>query len=257
MRDLPSDSIDLIVADPPFGIDFDGKSSMYNRDGTRVVEGYEEVLSSYDQFTSEWIGEIPRILKDTGSAYIFSGWNNLEDILRSARKAGLAMMNHIIWKYQFGVFTKRRFVTSHYHLILFTNDPKNYFFNKWENYPEDVWIINRDYRPGQSKNSTKLPLQVVQRCIDFSSQPGDLVLDPFMGNGTTAAAARGNWRHFIGFEINKQLREIIDQEVWSVKPGQFYIPYSDRLPSIEELGAMYPRAYKEYLRQRTKQDRAS
>jgi site-specific DNA-methyltransferase (adenine-specific) len=251
MQDLPADSIDLVVADPPFGIDFDGKSSMYNRDGTRVVDGYEEVISSYDQFTTDWIGEIPRILKNTGSAYVFSGWNNLEDILRGAREVGLTTINHIVWKYQFGVFTKTRFVTSHYHLMLLVKDSKNYFFNKVENYPEDVWVINREYRPGQPKNSTKLPLSVVQRCIDFSSRPGDMVLDPFMGNGTTAAAARGSWRHYIGFEINEQLRPIIDQEIERLQPGECYIPYAERLPSLDELAEMYPRAYKEYLRKKS------
>ncbi len=243
----PESAIDLVIADPPFGIDFNGKSGVYNRDESFVVEGYTEAQGSYEDFTVGWINELPRVMKQQASAYIFSGWNNLEFVLRGAREAGLVLLNHIIWHYPFGVFTKKRFVTSHYHVLLFAKDLRDYFFNKFEHYPEDVWRIKRQYRAGQDKNSTKLPLDVVSRCIDFSSRPGDVVLDPFMGNGTTAVAAKGNWRHFVGFEVNQQLKPIIDSETGKIEPGQMYRPYTERLPSIEELSTLYPRAYKEYL----------
>jgi len=248
MQQLPESSIDLVIADPPFGIDFNGKSGVYNRDDSFVIEGYTEAQGSYEGFTVGWIDELPRVMKQHASAYIFSGWNNLEFILRGAREAELVLLNHIIWHYPFGVFTKKRFVTSHYHVLLFAKDPREYFFNKFEHYPEDVWRINRQYRAGQEKNSTKLPLEVVNRCIDFSSRPGDVVLDPFMGNGTTAVAAKGNWRHFVGFEVNPRLKPIIDSETGKIEPGQMYRPYTQRLPSIEELGNLYPRAYREYLK---------
>ncbi|TFG30815.1 site-specific DNA-methyltransferase [Candidatus Thorarchaeota archaeon] len=248
MKGLPKSSIDLIVADPPFGIDFDGMSSVYNRDDSLVVPGYEEAKGSYGEFTKDWIAQLPRIMKKDASAYIFSGWTNLDAILAGAREAGLTTLNHLIWHYPFGVYTKRKFVTSHYHILLLAKNTKSYYFNKIENYPEDVWIVKRKYRTGRAKNSTKLPLEVVTKCIDFSSQPGDVVLDPFMGNGTTAVAARASFRHFIGFEINKQLKPLLKKEINSVTPGQLYRPYKERLPTIEELAENYPRAYREYLK---------
>ncbi len=248
MQRIPENSIDLVVADPPFGIGFDGKSSVYNRDVTLVVDGYEEADGSYKDFTLSWLAELPRIMKPQASAYVFSGWTNLDAILDGARKAGLTTLNHLIWHYPFGVYTKRRFVTSHYHILLLVNNPKKYFFNKIENYPEDVWIVKRQYKMGKEKNSTRLPLEVVTRCIDYSSRPGAIVLDPFMGNGTTAVAAKTSFRHFIGFEVNKRLRTLIRREIDRVAPGQNYTPYSSRLPSVEELAELYPRAYKEYLR---------
>ena len=248
MKTLPENCIDLVIADPPFGIEFDGKSGVYNRDSTLVIEGYEEAQGSYNQFTKQWIAEIPRILKPHGSIYIFSGWTNLEAVLKAAREVGLVTINHMIWQYPFGVFTKKRFVTSHYHILLLVKDSKDYFFNKIEHYPEDVWRINREYRTGQTKNGTKLPTEVISRCIDFSSKPGDIVLDPFMGNGTTAVAAKSNWRHFVGFEVNKQLKPVIKHEIQSVKVGKTYIYYRNRLPTIEDLSKLYPRAYKEYLK---------
>ncbi len=255
MRKLPESSIDLVIADPPFGIDFDGKSSVYNRDERLVVEDYEEVNGSYLEFTKRWINELPRVLKDAGSVYIFSGWTNLEPVLRRAREVGLTTLNHIVWHYPFGVFTKRRFVTSHYHVLLLVKDPKNYFFNKIEHYPEDVWPVKRTYRTGKVKNSTKLPLEVVGRCIDFSSKPGDLVLDPFMGNGTTAVAAKSSWRHFIGYEINERLKPVIDSETSSVELGECYTPYASRLPTLDELAEAYPNAYREFLRREKEEKR--
>ncbi len=248
MKQFPDDSIDLIIADPPFGIEFDGKSSVYNRDERLVVEGYKEANESYHEFTKRWMAELPRIMKPKSSAYVFSGWTNLDAVLQGARNAGLTTLNHLIWHYPFGVYTKKRFVTSHYHIILLVKNPKKYFFNKIENYPEDVWLVKRQYRTGLIKNATKLPLEVVSRCVDFSSRPGDIVLDPFMGNGTTAIAAKSNFRHFIGFEINEQLRPLIEEEITNVEPGQSYTPYSKRLPSIDELSKLYPKAYREYIR---------
>ncbi len=249
MSKIPDGSVDLVVADPPFGIQFDGKSSVYNRDETLVVEDYQEIHGSYEGFTRQWMEEVSRLIKQDGSAYIFSGWTNLEDVLRAARETGLHTLNHIVWHYNFGVFTKRRFVTSHYHILLLVKNPDNYFFNKIEHYPKDVWLVNRQYRVGEAKNGTKLPTDLVARCIDYSTKPGDLVLDPFMGNGTTAVASKANYRHFIGFEVNKKLKEIIDSELEKIRIGSDYCPYKDRLPSILELAALYPRAYREYLQQ--------
>ena len=250
MKGLPKSSIDLIVADPPFGIEFDGMSSVYNRDETFVVPGYREAQGSYKEFTRDWIAQLPRIMKNDASAYIFSGWTNLDAILTGANEAGLTTLNHLIWHYPFGVYTKKKFVTSHYHIVLLVKNTKSYYFNKIENYPEDVWIVKRKYRTGLSKNSTKLPLEVVSKCIDFSSKPGDIVLDPFMGNGTTAVAAKAAFRHFVGFEINNQLKPLLKKEISSVSPGELYKPYKERLPTIEELAEMYPLAYREYLKQK-------
>ncbi len=248
MRQLPAESIDLVIADPPFGISFDGKSSVYNRDERLVVEGYEETNQSYHEFTARWIAELPRIMKPESSAYVFSGWTNLDAVLEGARDAGLTTLNHLIWHYPFGVYTKKRFVTSHYHIVLLVKDSRKYFFNKIENYPEDVWTVKRQYRTGLAKNATKLPFEVVSRCIDFSSKPGDIVLDPFMGNGTTAVAAKSNLRRFIGFEINEKLQTLLETEIAKTKSGESYIPYNERLPTIEELAEIYPKAYREYIR---------
>jgi len=246
MKKLPKSSMDLIIADPPFGIKFNGKGSQYNRDSNLVIEGYKEIQGEYDEFTFNWISELPRIMKESSSAFIFSGWTNLNDVLSASKKVGLELINHIIWKYQFGVFTQRKFVTSHYHILFLVKNRKKYFFNKIEHYPLDIWDIPRTYRPGQKKNSTKLPENVVLRCINFCSKPGDIIFDPFMGNGTTAVCAKISYRHYFGFEINENMREIIENNIQEVEVGESYEPYYSYLPSLKELSEKYPHL-KKYL----------
>ncbi len=199
---IPGDSVDLIITDPPFAIDFRAQRLNYNRTGSNVLEGYQEIPEGeYGSFTRAWIAEAGRVLSPSGSMYIFSGWNRLRDILEGIDAAGLTTVNHLIWKYQFGVFTKKKFVTSHYHILFVVRDPKRYTFNKIDHYPEDVWVINREYWRGRKKTPTKLPQELVRKILLYSSNPGDLVLDPFLGSGTVALAAKQENRHYLGFEI--------------------------------------------------------
>ena len=166
------------------------------------MEGYREIPAGrYGEFTTSWIAEAYRVLSPSGSMYVFSGWNRLRDILEGLDNAGFVTINHLIWKYQFGVFTRRKYVTSHYHILFAVKDPKNYTFHKVEHYPEDVWTIKREYWKGRMKTPTKLPSALVRKILSFSSNPGDLVLDPFLGSGTVAVVAREMGRDYLGFEV--------------------------------------------------------
>ena len=104
MKDIPDNKIDLVITDPPFAINFKPKKANYNRIASRVLPGYNEIESKdYYNFTYNWMNQINRILKKSGSMYVFSGWNNLKDILTALDENGFITINHIIWKYQFGV----------------------------------------------------------------------------------------------------------------------------------------------------------
>jgi len=244
--------VDLVIADPPFGIDFSGREGVYNRDSNFVVDSYQEINGDYGRFTESWMLLMKEVMKPEATAYVFSGWNHLEEILRGARLAGLTTINHLIWKYQFGVFTREKFVTSHYHILLLAKDPEKYYFNKIEHYAEDVWIIKRKYRRGQSKNGNTLPEEVVRKCIEFGSKPGDLVFDPFMGMGTTAVAAKTLWRHCYGFEINGKLEPIVTKRIDDAVLGKEYEPFAVRRQKIlEEAKERYRLAYRIYSRERT------
>jgi len=114
MSEMPEECVDLVITDPPFAIDFKATRHNYNRKENRVLQGYNEIEGSdYLAFTLDWLSAATRVLKDSGSMYIFSGWNHLKDLLIAIDECQLTTVNHLIWKYQFGVVTKRKYVTSH------------------------------------------------------------------------------------------------------------------------------------------------
>ena len=230
MKTIPSRSVDLVITDPPFGIEFKAKRENYNRKGSRVLEGYNEVHESdYLTFTHNWMGEVKRVLKESGSMFVFSGWNNLKDILITLDDLGFITVNHLIWKYQFGVVTSRKFVTSHYHcLYICLNDKKRKFFpysrfgkedkdknNSSLSYKdrEDVWVINREYWNGDVKTPTKLPAEIIRKILSYSSEKGDVVLDPFLGSGQVAVVSKMEGRQYIGFEIVKEYYDFINERL--------------------------------------------
>src|SRR3989337_2981783 len=208
--------IDLIITDPPFAIDFKAKKENYNRTASRVIAGYNEIKAAqYYDFSFQWISEAFRILKDSGSMYVFSGWNNLKDVLLALDDAGFTTINHIIWKYQFGVVTSKKFVTSHYHCLYVCKNPKKrkfYSFTRFKKNSktsdgkslhyqdkEDVWSIKREY----------------------SSQKKDIVFDPFLGSGQVAVVSKKKGRQYLGFEIVKEYykfaKKRLDKNMYRIK----------------------------------------
>jgi len=203
---------DLVFADPPFGIDFEGNLQSYHRkpDALSYVEVSREEYPSFIRDLLDWSY---KVLKPSGSMWLLSGWNNLGIVLQAIDKSGFHLINHCVWKYQFGVFTKRRFTTSHYHLLLMVKDKKNYTFNKPEHYAEDVWYIKRPYQRGVKTAGNELPDELVKKCICTSSNVGDLVVDPVLGSGTTMRVCLKNGRRCIGVEINPALEERIREKL--------------------------------------------
>lgn len=199
-----NEKADMIFADPPFGIEFKANMATYNRSPDAL--SYVEIPSrEYPAFIKSLIGWCYTNLKDDGSMWLVSGWNNLRYVLDAVDDVGFITLNHLIWKYQFGVFTRKRFVTSHYHLLLLVKDEDRYTFNKPEHYAEDVWIIKRRYQHGEATAGNELPDELVERCIYTSSNKGDLVVDPVLGSGTTMRACMKMGRRCIGIEINPAL----------------------------------------------------
>jgi len=203
---------DLIFADPPFGIDFKGNLGTYNRtpDALSYIEVSREEYPKFIRDLAEWCYNN---LKPNGSMWLVSGWNNLRWVLDAIEDVGFIQLNHVIWKYQFGVFTRRKFVTSHYHLLLLIKDEENYTFNKPEHYSEDVWMIKRPYHRGEETAGNELPDELVERCIKVSSNPRDLVIDPVLGSGTTMKACLKLNRRCIGIELNRNLEKRIREKL--------------------------------------------
>ena len=221
LKGIPDEKVDLVITDPPFAINFKAEKANYNRTSSRVLSGYNEIkVEDYYDFTNTWMREAYRILKKSGSMYVFSGWNNLKDILAALDDNGFTTINHIIWKYQFGVVTSKKFVTSHYHCIFVCKDekkrkffPYSWFYKEAKTSDgqslqykdkEDVWIINREYWTGDDKTPTKLPAEIIKKILQYSSEKTDLVLDPFLGSGQVAVVSKMLGRKYLGFEIVKQ-----------------------------------------------------
>jgi len=198
----------LVFADPPFGIGFSGNLQTYHRipDALSYVEVSEEEYPNFIRTLLDWSYNS---LKSSGSMWLLSGWNNLGTVLNAVENAGFHLLNHCIWKYQFGVFTKKKFTTSHYHLLLLVKDPSNYIFNKPEHYAEDVWVIKRPYHHRTETAGNELPDKLVSRCIYTSSNKGDLIVDPVLGSGTTIRACLRMDRRCIGIEVNPELEQRI------------------------------------------------
>jgi len=222
IKSLEPNSLQCIICDPPFGLGEDSFDKHYARDSTNVLEGYTTAPQNpkeYQEWATSWIKEIPRVLKPDGTFYIICAWNHLCDIELAIRESKLKVFNHIIWKYNFGVYTQKKFVTSHYHILRCgKKQPAFYnraFFNETEKTPEggsaqyldmeDVWIIPKEFHKGEKKNINKLPDALVKKLILYSTKQGDTVGDFFLGNFTTAYVAKKQGRKFVGCEINKEI----------------------------------------------------
>jgi site-specific DNA-methyltransferase (adenine-specific) len=244
---IADNSVDLIITDPPYGINGDRLHQHYNRNEEFVVEGYVEIpRADYADFSIRWIKEAERVLRPGGSIYIVSGYTNLIDLLNALRKTSLKEINHIIWKYNFGVFTRRKYVSSHYHILYYEKPGGRRTFNLESRYGlhektgdgrslnnfdrEDVWIINREYKPGQVKNKNELPTRLLIKMIQYSSNEGELVGDLFLGGFSTAAVAIGLNRRIVGFEISQQIFDTKIPEIKTLTPG--YLVPSLQNPAI-------------------------
>jgi site-specific DNA-methyltransferase (adenine-specific) len=211
------EEVDLVFADPPFGIGFSGNLQTYHRkpDALSYVEVPKE---EYRAFVRSLLNWSYNVLAPSGSMWLLSGWNNLGVVLNSVDESGFHLLNHCIWKYQFGVFTTKRFTTSHYHLLLLVKDEQNYTFNKPEHYAEDVWYIKRPYHHAVRTAGNELPDKLVEKCVGTSSNEGDLVVDPVLGSGTTMGACLRTNRKCIGIEVNSSLEARIRQKLGMNRP---------------------------------------
>lgn len=260
MREHVADgSVDLIFTDPPYGIEGDKLDAHYHRDESNVVPGYVEVpLETYGEFSKEWISESARCLRPGGSIYIVSGYTNLHHVLNALHSTDLQEINHIIAQYSFGVNTKNKFVSSHYHVLFWQKPDKGtkkrtfnsnvYFTDNKDSYHDRLTIQNlpRDYKPGQIKNKNQLSETFIEKFIMYSSNRGDTVMDPFCGGFTTARTALRFGRNFVGFEMNKNAYDVFLPTLDEVQLLEDPIPVS---PTPEEL------AKREKMREGWKNDR--
>lgn len=240
---IADNSVDLIFTDPPYGIEGATLDKHYARDETHVVPGYIDVpKANYEQFSRGWIAECARVLKPGGSMYVVSGYSGLSAIYKAFESTNLIEVNHLIAQYTFGVSTKTKWVSSHYHVLYYVKPPlKSKTFNTLCRYSDhgdsyhdrlSVQPLKRDYKPGQLKNKNQLPEDFIEKFIHYSSNSGDIVLDPFMGGFTTARVALRCGRRVVGFELNKHAFDAFHPGLAIVELDPELVPIS---PSAEEM----------------------
>ena len=221
IKSIPKGSVDLVFTDPPFGLSFTGKPSNYNRKRSLVVGHYKDWSPmDYYKKTNSWVASATTTLKTGGTLVVISGWNRLADIENAAIRFGLTQFNHIIWKYQFGVYTKNTFVNSHYHILFYSKGKTHTFNRRFEDTKkdyadrEDVWLIKKPYQTGKLKTPNKLPEELVEKVLFYVSNQGDLVLDPFTGSETIPKVAKRISRDFLAFEVDPETHKYAVRNVY-------------------------------------------
>lgn len=230
---LPDGGVDLVFADPPYnlsghGMSWKGKGMggdwyMVNEDWDRMDEG------AYTQFTRAWLAACHRVLKPNGAAWICCTHHNLGLMAVTLERLGFRTLNIVTWYKSNAMpsMTRRTFTHACEYLLFVARGPGwtfNYDDMKRLN-PErredgepkqmrDLWTfpvcqgkerLRRE--DGRALHPTQKPVALVERAILASTRPGELVLDPFMGSGTTAVAATRTGRRWIGIERQEGYRE--------------------------------------------------
>ena len=233
LQRIPDASIDLILADPPYGL---GKD--YGNDSDK------REAENYLAWMQTWIDlAIPK-LKGNGSLYIFLTWRYSPEIFVMLKQR-MTMMNEIIWDRKVPSMggSVRRYSSVHDTIGFFVN-AKDYYFDldairipydaatkkarsrkqfegaKWLEMgfnPKDVWSVSRLHKEHKEREEhpTQKPLEIIERMIKASCPVEGVVLDPFMGSGTTAIAAQRCGRHYVGFELNEQYCAMIERRLHS------------------------------------------
>lgn len=229
LSQIDTECTDLVVADPPFAINFKGKRGNYNRKESNVIHEYQDIHEdSYFDFTLQWMVEAKRILKPSGAMFVISGWSHLRDILNVAHVLDLSLINMLVWKYNFGVYTKKKFVTSHYEILYLCKKDKLRYFDREAFFlddevdgdkklqyadREDVWDIKRENWSNYRKSATKLPRRLIEKLIGYTSKEGDLVVDPFCGSGQVPFICQEMNRDWISFEISPTTYEFANERI--------------------------------------------
>ena len=213
---LPPGYSQLVIADPPYNIGYE-----YDKyDDSRQHQDYCD-------WSREWMEACKRVLAANGSMYVAIGDDYAAELRIIGRDLGLTLRNWIVWHYTFGQSTRAKFARSHIHIFYFVADPNSFTFNgqavrvlsdRQKQYadrranpagkiPDDTWVVFPRVCGTfgeRAKGPNQLPEALVARIVRASSNPGDLVLDPFCGSGTSAAVAAPLSRRYLSIDISAE-----------------------------------------------------
>ena len=250
MEKMPDNFVDLIIADPPYNLSkgsnwkWDNNIPLQGMGGNwnKVMEDWDNMsLEDYWKFTAAWISHAKRILKTTGSMWIFGTYHNIGIINVLCQMAGVEIINEIIWykRNAFPNLSGRRITASHESILWCNKGGKREYYFDYQ-YSKDgdfsgdslkaygkqmrtVWDIpnNKEKEELQyGRHPTQKPLRILKRIIKLASKENGIVFTPFAGSGSECVAAKMCGRNYIGFEISPEYCSIAEKRLENVSFGE-------------------------------------
>ena len=236
---LPAGSVDLVFADPPYNLQLSG--DLHRPDNSRV-DGVEEDwdkfadFAAYDRFTRDWLAGCRRVLKPKGALWVIGSYHNIFRIGAALQDLGFWILNDVVWRKSNPMpnFRGRRFTNAHETLLWCAQSREaRYTFNyeamkalNDELQMRSDWLIPLCGGPerlrggdGKKAHPTQKPEALLHRVLLASTRPGEVVLDPFFGTGTTGAVAKRLGRRFIGIERDPAYVALARRRIAAVRPA--------------------------------------
>ncbi|RST87874.1 site-specific DNA-methyltransferase [Aquibium carbonis] len=236
---LPEKSVDVVFADPPYNLQLEGDLHRPDQSKVDAVDDAWDQFDSfaaYDAFTRAWLLAVRRVLKPNGTIWVIGSYHNIFRVGAMMQDLGFWILNDVVWRKTNPMpnFRGRRFQNAHETLIWASRDQasKGYTFNydamKAAN--DDVqmrtdWLFpictggeRLKTASGDKVHPTQKPEALLARVMMASSRPGDVILDPFFGTGTTGAVAKRLGRHFVGCEREKDYIDAATARIAAVEP---------------------------------------
>ncbi len=237
LKKFPDSTFDLIFADPPYYLQLPKGKRLKRSNGSEIIPVDEswDNFESYEQcdsFTESWLKECQRLLKSTGTIWVIGMYHNIFRVGKIMQDLGIWFLNDIIWVKTDALpnLNGRRFANSHETIIWAVKNKtcKNYTFNYEQmkimnggKQMKDIdWVFGlcrgqerlKDEQ-GVKAHPTQKPLKLIQQILLAGTKKGDLVLDPFLGSGTTAFAAKALGRNWVGIEKEKKYFDLANSRI--------------------------------------------
>jgi modification methylase len=237
MNALPENSVDLIFADPPYNLQL--KGDLHRPDNSKVDavdDDWDQFDSfrAYDEFTTDWLKAARRILKPNGAIWVIGSYHNIFRVGASLQNQGYWILNDVVWRKSNPMpnFRGKRFTNAHETMIWASkSEGAKYTFNyeALKALNEGVqmrsdWVLpictgheRLKDENGDKAHPTQKPESLLHRVLVGSTNPGDVILDPFFGTGTTGAVAKMLGRNFIGIEREEAYRKVAGKRISKVR----------------------------------------
>ena len=228
MTSLPAGSVDLIFADPPYNLQLKGELHRPDNSMVDAVNDHWDQFASfatYDRFTRDWLAAARRLLKPNGALWVIGSYHNIFRVGSALQDQGFWVLNDVVWRKSNPMpnFRGKRLTNAHETLIWASRDESSKYTFNYEALKElndgvqmrSDWVIPlctggeriKDEN-GDKAHPTQKPEALLHRILVATTHPGDVVLDPFFGTGTTGAVAKMLGRSFIGIEREEAYRQV-------------------------------------------------